>query len=229
MLWNTAHSEAVPGKDFSLARQARARVESAMTFDEFIRSKVLAGLDSKQQEAALAAMGYEASRPLEKDSFDGVVKQISHFVRNVKGIGVEESSKVERELLVRAGVTSTKIAKDFTVGNAVGVIATRGYLRAALVYLGFDWSRSMMIQSSCSELCRFAASYKNAVVRVRALHDCAEVAVSAPDLSHQVLDNAKPLLSALFDQAQEFQVRATKNGKEFVFTFELKNQQGNAA
>jgi hypothetical protein len=201
-----------------------------MTFEEFIKAQPIPGVDPVQQDAALKAVGTDGGmRQVEGDSFDGVMKQVSAFVRNLRGLGVEESARVERHLMQRAGIKAAMIGKEFVLGSAVGVIAARGYLRAVLVYLGFDWARSMLVQSSCSELCRFASTFKNSVLRVSVDDGRAAISLTAPGLNRANLEGARPLLTGLFEQVHGYHVKTTKDGQEFVFVFELQQTRGNAA
>lgn len=125
------------------------------TFSQAAREIAGKFVKSGSVEYALSVLGSRAEKAIDAQDSEAKAGLISHFVRNLRDLSVQDSTELERQMLKELGALPSG-GKTIVVRDDISVILLRNYVRYLSVLYGMEWSRGMMVQSALSDLARFA-------------------------------------------------------------------------
>jgi hypothetical protein len=124
-----------------------------VSLGEFLRGRAEGVADARRIEAALSSLGERQHVALTQLEATRRGAAIGQFVRNLRGLAVEESTALERRLL-HAANAFPPAKQELALRDALSLIALRNTVRYLAVVLGFPWSEGMLVEAALSELGR---------------------------------------------------------------------------
>lgn len=134
--------------------------------------------DRSQIEAGLLALQAQAHDELSAMPLERRATLISTFVRGMRGLDVERSIVLERQLLA-ASRSHPPTSQRFVLDNALALLTVRAHVRWVLVDLGLGWHASQEILACFGALLRYAIA-PTSVVDVRVERGQCAIALEIP-------------------------------------------------